>query len=355
MTKRDDFTESTKLLLAKRVGFRCSNPSCHVLTSGPAKESKKASSIGVAAHITAASDKGPRYDKSLTEDERKGQNNGIWLCQNCAKLIDDDELMYTVSLLQSWKYSAEVRASLELGMQTDSTDVSNFQDALLKMPKLLSTMALFLKNDETKLIREFYVLPNCNVELGGNGKPRLRYLEDDYEDLRLKLDILQDYYFIEDVLGNGLIYRMTIQFTKLLLTDHLEIGENEEVNSNDYLFTKLSDEEIELRILIECVAQHRRAAVDSKLKDNKCAKEIDLSKSLENITGEKEYRLDFWLNHLAPSTQPLKGPLRRCSNSNLNRSEHKYHVRAFEHSSNKEFISAWQRIDELRKKMGFHK
>ena len=356
MTKRDDFTESTKLLLAKRVGFKCSNPDCCVPTSGPAEEPEEVSNIAVAAHITAASENGPRYDKSLTEKERRDSSNAIWLCQNCAKLIDDDELRYTVEVLQSWKYFAEVRASLELGKQTDSTDVSNFQDALSKMPKLLATMARFLKDDETKLIREFYVLPSRHVEFGSNGKRRLRFLEDEYEDLRLKIDLLRDYYFIEDVSTGTLpTYRMTIQFTELLLTDHLEIDENEDVNSNDYIFTNLSDDEIELRILIECVAQHRKAEADSKLKGNKCAKELDLRKLLEDITGEKEHRLDYWLSHLAPSTKPLKGPLRRCSNSNLNKNEHKYHVRAFELSSNKEFISAWQRIDELRKKMGFRK
>jgi len=223
MTKRDEFTESTKLLLAKRVGFKCSNPDCHVLTSGPAEEPKKSSSIGVAAHITAASDKGPRYDELLTEEERREPNNGIWLCQNCAKLIDDDELRYTVDLLRSWKYYAEVRARLEMGMQTDSTDVSNFQDALLKMPELLATMAQSLKNEETNLIREFYVLPNRYVEFLGNGKLRLRYFEDDYEDLLLKIDLLRDYYFIEKVsTGTLLIYRMTNHFVKLLLTDHID-------------------------------------------------------------------------------------------------------------------------------------
>ncbi|MBU5676819.1 hypothetical protein KQI88_10350 [Alkaliphilus sp. MSJ-5] len=45
--------------MAKRVAYICSNPGCGKLTSGPHSDSSKASIIGVAAHITAASKGGP--------------------------------------------------------------------------------------------------------------------------------------------------------------------------------------------------------------------------------------------------------------------------------------------------------
>ncbi|MBE7690187.1 hypothetical protein [Tenacibaculum piscium] len=38
MRKRHNFNQNTKETLAKRVGFRCSNPNCRKLTSGPATE-----------------------------------------------------------------------------------------------------------------------------------------------------------------------------------------------------------------------------------------------------------------------------------------------------------------------------
>lgn len=63
--------------------------------------------LGVAAHITAAAPGGPRYDSSLSADQRKSASNAIWLCQTCAKLIDSDELKYTVEVLKSWKTQAE--------------------------------------------------------------------------------------------------------------------------------------------------------------------------------------------------------------------------------------------------------
>src|SRR6266404_6234115 len=86
----DDFSEVVKRVLASRVGNLCSNPECRALTSGPQDDPSKAVNVGVAAHITAASPGGPRYDSSLLPEERSGHKNGIWLCQNCAKHIDND-------------------------------------------------------------------------------------------------------------------------------------------------------------------------------------------------------------------------------------------------------------------------
>ncbi len=70
--------------------------------------------IGVASHITAASPGGPRFDPSLTQFERSSTDNGIWLCQSCAKLIDSDTTVHTVSALAEWKVSAEQRTTREL-------------------------------------------------------------------------------------------------------------------------------------------------------------------------------------------------------------------------------------------------
>lgn len=114
--KRDDFTETIKLKLAKRVAFICSNPSCQQLTIGPDTQNG-INNIGVAAHICAASPGGPRYNKNMTEEERKSIENGIWLCQSCSKLIDIDESKYTVKLLHNWKESMENTISLNFGQR----------------------------------------------------------------------------------------------------------------------------------------------------------------------------------------------------------------------------------------------
>lgn len=107
---RDDFDSRTKDTLANRVGARCSNPGCRRSTRGPQQDPAKAVNVGVAAHITAASPGGKRYDANLEPKQRKSISNGIWLCQTCAKLIDDDAQRYPSELLRRWKEDAEKEA-----------------------------------------------------------------------------------------------------------------------------------------------------------------------------------------------------------------------------------------------------
>lgn len=107
---RDDFSKPLRDTLARRVGFLCSNPGCQAATSGPHTERGKSVSLGVAAHITAASPGGPRYNPNLTNEERSSIDNAIWLCQNCAKLIDSDASAYSLSVIYRWKVAAESNA-----------------------------------------------------------------------------------------------------------------------------------------------------------------------------------------------------------------------------------------------------
>lgn len=119
---RDDFSAEVKRTAANRVNIRCSNPECVTTTSGPQLDPAKSLNIGVAAHITAASIGGPRYDTSLSAQERKLATNAIWLCQNCAKLVDNDEQRFPESLLRRWKESAEASALALLGKTAISVD-----------------------------------------------------------------------------------------------------------------------------------------------------------------------------------------------------------------------------------------
>ncbi len=104
-TNRDDFTRPTKEILAKRVGYLCSH--CSKPTIGANENINKITIIGVAAHITAASSGGPRYDDTMQPEQRRNIDNGIWLCSNCATLIDKDSQKYTVDIIRQWKINAE--------------------------------------------------------------------------------------------------------------------------------------------------------------------------------------------------------------------------------------------------------
>ena len=111
---RDNFTTKTVDILAKRVGYLCSNPDCRKSTVGPNAEKNKATIMGIGAHIAAASPNGPRYDGNQTTEQRKDIENGIWLCVNCATLIDKDPGTFPVALLNDWKSSSEDEMNKQL-------------------------------------------------------------------------------------------------------------------------------------------------------------------------------------------------------------------------------------------------
>ena len=113
--------------LAARTGNSCSNPDCGALTSGPHTNSAKALNVGVAAHITAAAEGGQRYNASLSSEERRSQDNGVWLCQTCAKLVDNDASRYTEKLLRAWKEIAEDRALHSIGKTARPAPESDFE------------------------------------------------------------------------------------------------------------------------------------------------------------------------------------------------------------------------------------
>ncbi|TWR25492.1 hypothetical protein FPZ42_12905 [Mucilaginibacter achroorhodeus] len=105
---RDNFSQNLTRILAERVGYLCSNPRCRCFTVGPNENRDKSTRIGEAAHITAASPGGPRYDNDLTREQRADIGNGIWLCSSCADLIDKDFDNYPTPLLKKWKSDAEL-------------------------------------------------------------------------------------------------------------------------------------------------------------------------------------------------------------------------------------------------------
>jgi hypothetical protein len=121
----DDFSTPVKKALADRVGHLCSNPECRALTTGPQDDPGKAVNLGVAAHITAASIGGPRYDPDLLPEERSSPSNGIWLCQNCAKLVDNDISRFSVSVLRQWKTEAEFDTKNRLGKTAITSNTGN--------------------------------------------------------------------------------------------------------------------------------------------------------------------------------------------------------------------------------------
>ncbi len=163
--KRDDFTKTTKNILALRVGVRCSNPACRKLTSGPNADPNKSTNLGVAAHICAAAKGGQRYDPTMSPQERKSVENGIWLCQSCSKLIDSDPTIYTKDKLLMWKTLSEMSSKLEL-----ESSFPTSQNTGIHPPQEIETLSnrWFRSDEERKNIAFGYhdIDSFCNLTSG---------------------------------------------------------------------------------------------------------------------------------------------------------------------------------------------
>lgn len=215
---RDEFPSAVKEILAKRVANRCSNPSCRHTTSGPHDNPAKAVNVGVAAHVTAASAGGPRFDPSLTPAERMSPDNGIWLCQTCGKLVDNDPTRFPVDMLREWKRLAEQAALDEVSGRLsagsgDGGRTDEFQRIERLMPGLLAEMRKDLS--DYPLSREFVLLKK-----GWSYWPHgheLSYYYEDHPELDNKVRILQNIGLITDVTYNNVSrYIMNEEFVRYL-------------------------------------------------------------------------------------------------------------------------------------------
>lgn len=114
-----DFNKKTVETVAKKAAYKCSNPDCRVSTVGPNSDPNKSTLIGEAAHIYGARRNSKRYRDEMTDSARAEITNAIWLCRNCHKLIDTDEIKYSSNLLFAWRETHEKFVQQELGNATD--------------------------------------------------------------------------------------------------------------------------------------------------------------------------------------------------------------------------------------------
>ncbi|MCF6176554.1 MAG: ATP-binding protein [Victivallaceae bacterium] len=186
---RHDFSEPDKRLLAERVGFHCSNPSCGVATIGPSKIPSDKEYVGVAAHIYSASiSNGPRANQKLSKEERRSIDNGIHLCNKCSTLIDKNNGDgYSAVLLKNWKKSAEAAARTRIYQNAPSSLFYNvrFENLEKNYSTALACIGLSEKNinscpknDEIiKEVKKKLILANKCILAGqsGSGKSLLTY------------------------------------------------------------------------------------------------------------------------------------------------------------------------------------
>ena len=213
MTNRDDFRSPIIRTIAQRAGYRCSNQNCLRPTIGP-DGAENSASVGVAAHITAAAEGGPKYDPDLSPEERAAAENGIWLCQTCSRLVDVDVTSHSVDLLREWKTLAEMRAYL--GIRGFAIVVSrSFQKLEDKMADLVAEMRNDIENEP--FIREFIIISKRQSYNGDPQNPIFRYYFEDHDNLKSMLKVMQNYgAIVETTYNNTDRFEFTEDFVEYL-------------------------------------------------------------------------------------------------------------------------------------------
>lgn len=114
--KRIEFEKQTKDIISARSAYRCSFPGCNATLIGPGLEPASVDIIGECAHIYAAGKKGPRCNHTLSEDDLKKPENGIYLCRTHHALIDKNKGKdYPAETLMLFKQMHEHKISEEIG------------------------------------------------------------------------------------------------------------------------------------------------------------------------------------------------------------------------------------------------
>jgi hypothetical protein len=94
---------------------------------------------------------------------------------------------------------------------------NTFKKIIGQMPELIAEMKADFSRKENSFVREFFVLPHdkipCNSE-----KPRFSYYENEHQNLKNKIEILENRGYIIDVSSSTTpIYRLTEEFWDLVL------------------------------------------------------------------------------------------------------------------------------------------
>lgn len=96
-------------ILLLQSGGRCAFPGCPKLLVQEGSVGDEPSVIGEMAHIVAEKREGPRGRHELSDEERNSHRNLVLLCRDHHKIVDDQPLTYSISVLREMKASHEAR------------------------------------------------------------------------------------------------------------------------------------------------------------------------------------------------------------------------------------------------------
>ena len=116
------------------------------------------------------------------------------------------------------KYLADKYTDKRRSKEKETGKRKIFLNLAEKMPELIKEMQEDLSKPEWMVIREFYILPNDRVSFNSGGERCLFYYEDQHENLKHKIKLLENNGFVDDVTHtNTPKYRMIEEFVECVI------------------------------------------------------------------------------------------------------------------------------------------
>ncbi len=176
--KARQYKPSTVRRLDTLSGNECAHPNC---TKKLIAEDG-ISIISKICHIAAASKEGPRFDENMTDDERRGFDNLILLCDEHHVIIDnkENESEYPTLLLKKWKSDHEKKI---LELTSSKNLLSKYPLALNKVINVVGS-----KMDELLNFPETENAPNTETKILFNNVKRYEPVIREFAPYQVKLN-----------------------------------------------------------------------------------------------------------------------------------------------------------------------
>lgn len=175
--KSREYKPSTVRRLDILSGNECSHPDCSKKLI--AEDGK--SIISKICHIAAASKEGPRFDENMTDDDRRGFDNLILLCDEHHVIIDnkENESLYPAPLLKRWKSEHEKKIR----------ELTSSKNLLSKHPLALNKVinAIGSRMDEILDLPETDFAPNTEKKILFNNVKRYESVIREFAPYQVKL------------------------------------------------------------------------------------------------------------------------------------------------------------------------
>lgn len=217
--KSRQYKPSTVRRLDTLSGNECAHPNCKkklIAEDG-------ISIISKICHIAAASKEGPRFDVIMTDDERRGFDNLILLCDEHHVMIDnkENESEYPTPLLKKWKNDHE-KQILEL--------ISS-KNLLSKHPLALNKVinAIGTKMDLVLDITETENAPNTESKILFNNVKRYESVIREFAPYQVKLNKI---YEIIEKEGSTKKELVLLNIKRIYLSIKSEYSNIEEIRNN---------------------------------------------------------------------------------------------------------------------------